>query len=75
MNKQEKNELIDLISKTDDDILLNQIRAILEGTQIVLWDELNPALKLSIQRGLDQSIRNDVKPHSEVIAHLRKQFK
>jgi hypothetical protein len=45
MNQQEKSELIDLISKTDDAILLNQIRAILEGTQIVLWNELNPALK------------------------------
>lgn len=75
MDKKQKDELIELISNTEDEVLLNQVKAILEGNQILIWDELNPALKESIQRGLDQSLRNEVTPHAKVMTHLRSQLK
>lgn len=75
MDKDGKKEIIELISKIEDDVLLNQVKAILEGSQIELWDELTPALKESIQRGINQSTQNEVTPHHEVMSSYRKPAK
>lgn len=55
MNAKEKSELIEKLVKSNDEDLLSQIKAILDGSQHQLWDEMNPILKASIQRGVDQS--------------------
>lgn len=71
MNAKEKSELIEKLTKSNDEDLLSQIKAILDGNQRQLWDELNPILKASIQRGVDQSNQRIGMVHEEVMKEYR----
>ncbi len=66
-----KYELIERLVLTEDELLLKQVEAILEGSGIEFWDDLNPKLKESINRGLEQSRQGLGTPHEEVMKEFR----
>ena len=70
-----KYELIEKLVITDDELLLEQIGAILEGNTLQVWDELNPKLKEALNRGLDQSKKGLGTPHAEVMKEARVRLK
>lgn len=70
-----KYELIEKLVKTDDELLLEQVGAILEGNTLQVWDELNPKLKEALNRGLDQSKKGLGTPHAEVMKEARARLK
>lgn len=69
--RQKRHNLIEMLSTTEDELLLNQIKAILEGSNVSIWDDLNPRLKESIDRGLEQSKRGLGVAHDEVMKDFR----
>lgn len=75
MNTKEKYELIEKLVLTKDDNLLLQVKSIIEGNELSLWDEMNPKLKASIQRGLDQSHKGMGVVHEEAMKEYRKKLK
>jgi predicted transcriptional regulator len=60
---------------TDDELLLEQVHALLEGNAIEVWDELNPKLKDALNRGLEQSKKGKGTPHDEVMKEIRARLK
>jgi hypothetical protein len=75
MNAKEKYELIEKLVLSNDDELLNQIKTIIEGNSTQLWDKLNPGLKGSIQRGIQQSNAGTGMVHEDVMKEYRSKFK
>ena len=69
-----KYDLIEKIVRTDDQIILNQVKHLLEEEETQSWGTLNPALKKSIEKGLAQSRKGEVKPHSKIIKEIRKKY-
>ena len=74
MNTKQKYELIEKLVLSKDDDLLMQIKRIIDGNELTLWDEMNPKLKASIQRGLDQSHRGIGIVHEEAMKEYRKKL-
>lgn len=75
MNTKEKYELIEKLVLSKDDNLLLQVKSIIEGNELTLWDEMNPKLKASIQRGLDQSHKGMGVVHEDAMKEYRKKLK
>jgi len=75
MKTKEKYELIEKLVLSKDDNLLIQIKNIIEGNELKIWDEMNPLLKASIQRGLEQSHKGVGVVHEEVMKGYRKKLK
>ncbi len=75
MNTKEKYELIEKLVLSKDDNLLLQVKSIIEGNELTLWDEMNPKLKASIQRGLDQSHKGIGVVHEDAMKEYRKKLK
>ncbi len=75
MTDQKKYELIERLIHTEDETLLNQIKAILEGSDIDLWDGINPKLKESINRGLEQSKQGVGIVHEDLMNQYRARLK
>lgn len=75
MNTQEKYELIEKLVLSKDENLLLQIKELIESSELKLWDEMNPKLKASIQRGLDQSHKGVGVVHEEAMKEYRKKLK
>ncbi len=48
----EKNNLIDYISKLDDDTLIEQIKQFVKANEMDYWDELTPRQKQEINQGI-----------------------
>ena len=66
-----KYDLIEKIVHTENDTLLQQVKHLLEEEETESWGKLNPALKASLKRGLTQSDKGEVKPHSKVMKTLQ----
>lgn len=75
MNTKEKYDLIEKVVLSKDENLLLQIKNIIEGNELKFWDEMNPKLKASIQRGLEQSYKGVGVVHEEVMKEYRKKLK
>jgi hypothetical protein len=75
MNSKEKYQLIEKLVLSKDNNLLLQVKRIIEGNELKLWDEMNPNLKASIQRGLDQSHKSMGVVHEEAMKEYRKKLK
>ncbi len=71
MDAKEKYTIIEKVVQTKDEAVLNQIKEILEFNEETFWKEINPVLKASLQRGLDQSNREEGIPHEEVLNTLK----
>lgn len=55
MDTEQKYRLIEKLVLSEDENLLSQIQQLIEGNELQFWDEMNPKLKASIKRGLEQS--------------------
>lgn len=75
MTEQNKYELIEKLVLTEDESVLQQVKAILDNAEIHSFDELNPKLKESIRIGIDQSNQGLGASHENVIRELRSRFK
>jgi hypothetical protein len=75
MNTQEKYQLIEKLVLSKDENLLLQIKELIESSELKLWDEINPKLKASIHRGLDQSQKGIGMVHEEAMKEYRKKLK
>ena len=64
-----KLELIEWLLNVQDMRILNMVEAISEGDW---YDSLGEEEKASIQRGLDQANRGELKKHSEVMEKYKK---
>ena len=69
-----KYDLIERIVNTENETLLNQVKHFLEEEEAESWENLNPALKASIKRGVAQAVKGQGKPHSEVMKQLKKKY-
>ena len=72
---RKKYELIEKLVMTNDELLLKQVGAILEGDAIQMWDDLNPKLKNALNRRLTQSDKGQGTPHDEVMKGVRARLK
>ncbi len=62
-----KLKLMQLLLNTQKEQVLKQIEAIFEKEEVDFWEELDPNLQASIERGLSQSAKGQVKSHEEVM--------
>ena len=75
MDLLSKYDLIEKIVKTDNEVLLNQVKHLLEEEETQSWASLSPALKASIKRGLEEADKGLVTPHNEVMKRLKKKYR
>lgn len=57
MNTKEKYTIIEKVVRTEDEAVLNQIKEILDFSEEKFWKDINPSLKASLERGIEQSNR------------------
>ena len=69
-----KYELIEKIVKTDDQVILQQVKHLLDEEEVESWDKLPAELTESIYRGLKQSAKRQVLPHSKVMKEIKKKY-
>ena len=69
-----KYDLIEKIVHTDDEVLLHQVKNLLDEGEAESWEDLDPALKASIEKGIEQSDRGEGTPHEKVMKELRKKY-
>jgi hypothetical protein len=69
-----KYELIEKIVQTNDQELLGRVKFLLEGGETQNWDDLDPALKAALKRGLKQADNGELTPHEEVMAHIKEKY-
>jgi hypothetical protein len=75
MNIQtEKLLVIEELLQTQEESVIDQIKAILEDDGKDHWEELPDYVKKSIERSDDQIKKGEIKPHKEVIAGFKKKF-
>lgn len=74
MDIKEKNALIKKLLDTEDDAILDQVKAILEIGEKDFWEELSPELKASIEQGLKESEEGKGRPHVEVMKEIRSKY-
>jgi predicted transcriptional regulator len=74
MDLVSKYDLIEKIVKTDNEILLQQVKHLLEEEEAESWEDLDPELKASIKRGLKQADNGEVTPHKKVMKEMRKKY-
>ena len=71
IDSKEKYTIIEKVVRTDDQAVLNQIKEILEFSEENFWKDINPALKASLKRGIDQSERQEGIPNDEAVNALK----
>ncbi|MFN6946276.1 MAG: hypothetical protein ACK4ND_15105 [Cytophagaceae bacterium] len=71
---QTKYRLIEKIMESENDVILSQVKAILDEDEKDFWEELNPELNESIKIGLSESQQGKGRPHAEVMAEIRKKY-
>jgi len=69
-----KYDWIEKIVKSENETLLNQVKHLLDEEEAEPWENLSPALKASIKRGLNQADKGEINPHAEVIKRIRKKY-
>jgi predicted transcriptional regulator len=69
-----KYDLIEKIVHTDNEILLQQVKHLLDAEDMESWKDLDPALKAGINIGLKQIERGEGTPHKTVMKRLRKKY-
>ena len=75
MNTAQKRQRIHEYVDQADDRLLTIINGIIDADQgHDWWDDLNPDLKASIDRALDQSQKGEGRSHEEVMLELRAKY-
>lgn len=62
-----RQELAKKILSTENKEILSYIRAIFESHPDSWFNDLPEAVKASVNRGLDQSKKKEIRPHAEVM--------
>ena len=57
MDTNTKYTIIDKVVRMEDDAILNQIKEPLDFNEQAFWKDINPSLKASLERGIEQSIK------------------
>ena len=57
MDTNTKYTIIDKVVRMEDDAILNQIKEPLDFNEQDFWKDINPSLKASLERGIEQSIK------------------
>ena len=74
MNLQaEKLIVIEKLLQTQEEAIIDQIKAILEDNEKNSWDEPD-YVRQSIERSDEQIKRGELKPHQDVMLGFRKKF-
>ena len=73
-----KSDLHKLIDKINDTNILNAIKVILskqaKESESDWWDELSEEERKSIEIGLAEADRGEVRPHEEVMEEIREKY-
>jgi len=72
--QSEKLKVIEILLKTQDEVIIDQVKAILQDDNQDHWDELPAHVKKAIERSEEQLAKGEVKPHDEVMADFKKKF-
>ena len=72
MDTNTKYTIIDKVVRMEDDAILNQIKKPLDFNEQDFWKDINPYLKASLERDIEQSIRGEGMPHAEVVNSFKK---
>lgn len=74
MENKEKNALIKKLIDTDEDAILDQVKAILGVNNQDFWDELPKHIKLSVEQA-KQELKSDTGiPHDKVMSEIKSKF-
>lgn len=68
-----KEDIIKRFQHVNDESLILAFKNLLDYA--LSKEEADPLLNASIERGLSQSAKREVKPHKEVMAGLRQKYK
>jgi hypothetical protein len=69
-----KYDLIEKIVQTDNEQVLQQVKNLLEEEGAPSWEDLDPALKASLHRGIVQSDKKQGIPHAKAMADFKKKY-
>ncbi len=75
MDLVSKYELIEKIVQSNNEVLLQQVKHLLEEEEAESWENLDPALKSSIARGINQSNKEQVTPHARVMKSIKAKYR
>ncbi|CAN5364161.1 hypothetical protein BH10BAC1_BH10BAC1_03030 [soil metagenome] len=70
-----KVELVKQLLNSNNTALINHIKALFETQDLDLWDEMPDDIKQSVERGLKQADKGELKSHSEVMKKYKKWLK
>lgn len=74
MDETTKHKIVEHIMQSNDDVLLNEIQAMLELSDKDFWDELSDETRASIDRGLEDIKKGRTKANEEVLSDIQKRF-
>jgi hypothetical protein len=69
-----KYDLIEKIVHTDNEILLQQVKTLLEEEEVESLEDLDPTLKKALKKSISQSDRGEGTPHAVVMKRIKKEF-
>ncbi len=69
--KEEKIALAKRVLDTDNESILKNLKAVLDGLDVDWWDDLTYEAKASIERGLKESDRGELFMHDEVMKNYK----
>jgi ribosomal protein L17 len=67
-----KVELVKQLLNSNNTALINHIKALFETEDIDLWDEMPAEIKRSVERGIRQADKGELKSNSEVMKKYKK---
>lgn len=69
-----KYKLLEKLMQTEDDALLDQVKAILYESDRDFWEDLDKEIQSSILRGKEQARKGQTRPHNEVMDEIKSRF-
>lgn len=69
-----KYRLLEKLIQLNDDVILDQVKAILGESNNDFWDELDSRTKTSIERGKTQSRNGETRPNETVMNEMKAKF-
>ena len=74
MDSAFKYKIVERIINSEDEVLLEEINALLNIEDTDFWNLTSAATKESIQRGLDDARQGRTRPHQEVMKEMKARF-
>ncbi len=69
--KEEKIALAKRVLDTDDESILKNVKAVLDGLDVDWWNDLIDEAKASVERGLKEFERGELVMHDEVLKNYK----